>query len=116
MDEKCQQCRHNRDEHHPHELVPSFQPCSAIVYGDCYEQVCSCPNFKPADAGHLNLRCQLPGYHLTIAGAAAVQEILNRYLHDLKNEQDTCLAVLDEPDREIAKDIDYITGLAKLFD
>lgn len=43
---KCRQCKHRRDEHYAHEVCPSFQPCGAIVYGDCYEQVCSCPDFK----------------------------------------------------------------------
>lgn len=66
----------------------------------------------------------LGGYHLTEQQGKAVQEVLNRYVNEELKPR------LDFPDedmwsdpegvedarRETDKDIDYITGLAKLFD
>lgn len=46
----------------------------------------------------------------------AVREILNRYLDELEEACDQSTAFTGKRDRELEKDIDYITGLAKLFD
>ena len=59
-------------------------------------------------------------YHLTEQEGKAVQEILNRYKEELEDQCSELLAdvFLDGEGltRQHAKDIDYITGLAKLFD
>lgn len=58
-------------------------------------------------------------YHLTEQDGKAVQEILSRYVGELR-ELDPGV-IPDDADRtaysqQLAKDIDYIESLAKLFD
>lgn len=54
-------------------------------------------------------------YHLTEQQGKAVQEILNRYVGELEGHK-TTFKNIGLNDRELVKDIDYITTLAKLFD
>lgn len=55
-------------------------------------------------------------FFLTEMEGKAVQEILKRYVtEELLRSKDTLLSI-DEDTYQLDKDIDYITGLAKLFD
>jgi hypothetical protein len=59
------------------------------------------------------------GFHLTYDQGKAVQEILLRYLHEeLEPDQKALFRVGDMEDShdQLTKDIEYIEGLAKLFD
>lgn len=60
-------------------------------------------------------------YHLTERQGKAVQEILNRYVSEELRPKVLHISALEgdmveEAIGEVQKDIDYITGLAKLFD
>lgn len=55
-------------------------------------------------------------FKLSYEDGKAVQEILNRYLDQLRNETEMYTSTTGEVDRQGEKDIDYITELAKLFD
>lgn len=55
-------------------------------------------------------------YHLTEQQGKAVQEILNRYVAELEEQKIAANRVDGELTWQLGKDIDYITGLAKLFD
>lgn len=57
-----------------------------------------------------------PGYWLDYNNGKAVQEILNAYKGELEEQKTAANRVDGELTWQLAKDIDYIEGLAKLFD
>lgn len=60
------------------------------------------------------------GFKLSYNDGKAVQEILNRYVNEelrpRLHTNNSFHGVEDDEDFQVSKDIDYIEGLAKLFD
>ena len=61
-------------------------------------------------------KLRVEGFYLSYNNGKAVQEILNRYLSQLRNEVEMYTSTTGEVDYQGVKDIDYIEELAKLFD